>query len=230
MLKYSEFYGYVERIFEMTTPNFEETLRFENIKKEFHREQLDWWIDEMIYGGIQDHYCISHSLIAIIDLLIESGLDKLEGFYPKTAAEVQMLAELVNLRAKQHNTMFYQFKPFLVRLALEWGADGGWDEHDGTFNLITIEAGVNCFHDPFGEIPPWLNEEQNNMHYKYAWSGVRRQNWSYEIIVSHMTDQILRNRFAYATRPGRTAENRSESTNTLLSDAMHKYRLDSIAA
>jgi hypothetical protein len=119
----------------------------------------------------------------------------------ETALEAQLLADLVNHGAKVHDSGLYDYKPYLVRLALELGADGGW-EKEGVFTLFTRSGGESSFHDPHGQLEAMLTNKQNALVWEHPWSGVDRQPLAYELIQSYLGDGRALRRMAYATTPG----------------------------
>jgi hypothetical protein len=118
----------------------------------------------------------------------------------ETATEAQLLGELANHAGKEASSDFYVYKPFLVRLALEHGAEGGWDR-DGLFRLFTPKAGVNGFHDYSDNLKWLLTDEQNALRWPHPWTGVHRQSRAYNLIQSYLGDGQELQRMAYATTP-----------------------------
>ncbi len=158
---------------------------------------------------------------AISDL-IACGCSFLSDLKVDTAVAAQLLAELVNLAAKRVDPEFYGYKPYLVRLALELGADGGWGSDD-CFHLCTSEGGTNGFHDPFGELEAALTAEQNAMRWSHDWSGVVRQDWAPALLESYLGDGKVLRQMAEATTPAgwvpKPATAVSEKSDSAFEDA-----------
>ena len=118
------------------------------------------------------------------------------------AAELQILAEAVNWGAKVFTPWFYSWKPEVVVSAVEAGAGYGWGSDDA-FYLCTMQGGVCCFHDPGADIWHLLQNRVQDFArvWPYQWSGVSRQEISFDLWKSLLGDRVLITEVVEATLP-----------------------------
>ena len=118
------------------------------------------------------------------------------------AVELQILAEATNWGAKVITPWFYNCKPEVVVAAVEAGAMYGWGS-DEAFYLCTEEGGVCCFHDPNGDLWYSLKNRVRDFArvWPHPWSGVGRQEISFDLWGSLLGDQVLIREIAEATLP-----------------------------
>lgn len=109
---------------------------------------------------------------------------------PMSPALGVLIAEAVNLAAKELEYGFYQLKPLVCDEVAAWpGVQSGWGE-DGAFYLAADGAGTCSFHDPNGEITA-------GGKWPHPWSGVRRQAMAFECLA----DAPVRRQLAVITSP-----------------------------
>ena len=104
--------------------------------------------------------------------------------------------------AKVITPWFYNWKPEVVVSAVEAGAKYGWGG-DEAFYLFTEEGGTCCFHDPGADIWYLLQNRISDFAraWPYQWSGVSRQEISFDLWKSLLGDQTFISEIAEATLP-----------------------------
>jgi hypothetical protein len=116
---------------------------------------------------------------------------------PWTPALGVLIAEAVNLAAKELDYEFYALKPLVIDAVAEWrGVSSGWGS-DGAFYLSAAGAGTVSFHDPNGEISGVSIEIASSGSWPYSWSGISRQWLAFECLADHP----IRKTLALATAP-----------------------------
>ena len=103
---------------------------------------------------------------------------------PWDTAGAIMIAEAVNWAAKTIDYKFYGIKPAVIDAAIAIGCDGGWGS-DGCFFLADDRVGVASFHDPAGDI-------RADGHWPHPWTGVRRQDAAFDILVNPAVRRLYR--------------------------------------
>ncbi len=118
-------------------------------------------------------------------LLIDNGVDC--DLSPWDAGNALLIAEAVNNAAKVIDYGFYSIKAQTIDAAMELGCIGGWN--NGIFYMEYYTSGNASFHDPCGEI-------NSSGSWSDKWSGIRRQDWAFDII----SNNRIRKLFCEATQ------------------------------
>ena len=127
----------------------------------------------------------------------------------QTASGLLMIAEACNLAAKEVDYSFYAVKAAVIDAAIAAGCTGGWG-NDGVFYLHHPEAGVACFHDPYGEITACGEWE-------HPWSGIYRQDHAFRIMANGHVRRVM----AESTSPyGKLAGLRPATVSRLIRRVM----------
>ncbi len=97
-----------------------------------------------------------------------------------------LIAEAVNLAAKELNPEFYELKAHVFVEAAESGKEYGvsvyFNDQDGTWSLYHKDVGVVSFHDPNNNITRLIKEADLYFSKPYGWSGLYRQDQAFELL------------------------------------------------
>lgn len=108
-----------------------------------------------------------------------------------------LLAEAINWAAKTIDYSFYEVKEMVwIEAAQRNGVQCGWADDD-TLALFHPAVGTAHAH----RIDPWHPLAEGIGVWPHEWSGVRRQEWAFELLASGEEARELRKEFALATTP-----------------------------